>query len=310
MRVFHSTFKDRRTGETRETARWHIELRDHRGMIRRLPAFTDNAASMALGRTLLKLVENRQSGEPLTVELSRWLEGQSDATKVKLARWGLIDQTKLTGSKTLAEHIADWRADLLARGNTRQHADLSAHRVESMANACGFKFFSDISAAKIQSELADRRKDKLGADDKLERGLSIQSTNFYLACAKSFCRWMMHERRAPVNPVEYLDGQNAATDRRHIRRMLSPVDMAKLLTAAQSGPERYGMSGQERALIYELASLTVASFTLGESLSVTVAAKSSKNRKAATLPRRAGVWLSNWPHSRQRSCRPPPCFHV
>ncbi len=300
MRVFHSTYKDRSTGETIATRNWYVELRDHRNIIRRLPAFTDKAASEALGRTLLKLVENKQSGEPLTVELSRWLEGQSDSTKATLARWGLIDQTKLTGSKTLAEHIADWKANLLARGNTRQHANLSAGRVERVAADCGFRFCSDISAAKVQQCLADYRKDTLDAKGNLERGLSIQSTNFYLVCAKSFCRWMMREHRATTNPIEYLDGQNVATDRRHVRRMLSPADMAKLLTAAQAGPERYGMSGTERALLYELAattglrvselaSLTVGSFSLGNSPGVTIAAKSAKNRQAATLPLRADM---------------------
>lgn len=91
-----------------------------------------------------------------------------------------------------------------------------------------------------------------------------------------------------------------ATDKRHTRRMLNQSDFAKLLTAAQAGPVRYGMTGAERALINELAattglraselaSLTAGSLSLGESPSVTVAAKSAKNRKAATLPLRADM---------------------
>ncbi|MGC9261807.1 MAG: tyrosine-type recombinase/integrase, partial [Phycisphaerae bacterium] len=212
----------------------------------------------------------------------------------------VIEQSKLTGSKTLAEHLTDWEADILARGRTKQHAELSAHRVTSLADACGFKFYSDISAAKVQKELSGRRKDTMDAKGKTIRGLSIQSTNFYLSCCKSFCRWMMHERRATSSPVEYLDGQNVATDKRHTRRMLNQSDFAKLLTAAQSGPERYGMTGAERALVYELAattglraselaSLTAGSLSLGESPSVTIAAKSAKNRKAAILPLRADM---------------------
>ena len=300
MRIFRSSYKARGSEETILTRRWYIELRDHRNIIRRLKAYNDKSQSEALGRTVLKLVENRTSGDGLTPELSRALERLTDSTKKTLAEWGLIEQSKLTGSKTLAEHIGDWQADLLARGNTKQHAELSAHRVESLAKACGFRFYSDISAAKVQQELAGRRKDTADAKGKLIRGLSIQSTNSYLSCIKSFCRWMTHERRATSSPVEYLDGQNVATDKRHSRRMLNQSDFAKLLTAAQAGPERHGMTGGERALIYELAattglraselaSLTAGSFCLGESPSVTIAAKSAKNRTAASLPLRADM---------------------
>jgi site-specific recombinase XerD len=300
MRVFKSSYKDRTTGKSRQTARWYVELRDHRNIIRRLPAFTDKNQSLALGRTILKLVENRTSGESLTPELSKALELLTDSTKQTLARWGLIEQSKLTGSKLLSEHIADWKDSILARGKTKQHAELSAYRVKSIMESCGFKFYSDISAAKIQKTLADRREDKVADSGKPMRGLSVQSANFYISCCKSFCRWMMRERRAVVNPVEYLECQSVSTDRRHVRRTLSPIDMAKLLTAAKAGPERYGMSGAERALIYELAattglraselaSLTVTSFTFGASSSVTIAARSAKNRKAATLPLRSDM---------------------
>ena len=300
MRVFKSSYKDRTTGKSRQTARWYVELRDHRNIIRRLPAFTDKNQSLALGRTVLKLVENRQSGEPLTVELSRWLETVSDATKATLARWGLIDQSRLTGSKPLTGHISDWKADMLAQGNTAKHANLSASRVERLTADCGFNFYSDISAAKIQQKLADYRKNTLDARGHAETGIGLKTTNYYLRDLKSFCRWMMHERRVNANPVEYLDALNAKVDVRRQRRTLSEVDMRKLLTATRNGPERRGMSGQERALVYELsattglrvselASLTVASFTLDESPSVTIDAAYAKNRRRDTLPLRADM---------------------
>ena len=66
-----------------------------------MPGFTGKAQSEALGRTLTKLFENRMSGDGLTPELARWLETLPDSTKETLARCGLIDQAKPTGSQTL-----------------------------------------------------------------------------------------------------------------------------------------------------------------------------------------------------------------
>lgn len=61
------------------------------------------------------------------------------------------------------------------------------------------------------------------------------------------------------------------TDQRHTRRELEPDELRKLLEVTRQGPERYGMSGHKRYLLYKLAvesglrrhelqSLTVSSF--------------------------------------------------
>ena len=47
MRVFKSSYRDNH-GVTHKTKSFYIELRDHRRIIRRLPAFTDKNQSLAL----------------------------------------------------------------------------------------------------------------------------------------------------------------------------------------------------------------------------------------------------------------------
>ncbi len=300
MRIYKPTYLNRKTRETRTTAKFYIEVRDPNRRILRLPAFTDKRASETLARNVQQLMDCKASSQHLPVELTRWIENLPPHILTVLTRWGLLEAYTLAASKSLDEHITDWHAVLLARGNTKKHADLSANRVKSLTEACGFKFYGDISAAKVQQELANRRQDKLDDAGHLVRGLSIQSANFYLSCLKSFCRWMLFDGRATMNPVAYLGGQNAEMDRRHTRRMLNSSDFVKLLIAAESGPNRYGMSGHERALIYELAvttglrvselaSLTAGAFSLGDLPSVTVSAKSAKNRKSATLPLRVDM---------------------
>src|SRR5204863_214650 len=88
-------------------------------------------------------------------------------------------------------------------------------------------------------------------------------------------------------------------DRRRDRRALSVEELCTLLTTTAGGPERYGMSGPDRALLYrvametglrsnELRTLSARSFKLSpDAPTVTVAAGNSKNRREDTLPIRA-----------------------
>ena len=146
--------------------------------------------------------------------------------------------------------------------------------------------------------LADLRADRTDAQGKSKQGISAQTSNFYLQDTKQFCRWMVRDRRASENPLAYLQGLNVRLDRRHDRRALSIEEMLWLLDITRKGPERYSISGPERALLYwlavetglranELASLTPLSFDLdGAHPTVTVAAAYSKHRRQDVLPLR------------------------
>ncbi len=39
MRVFQSTYRDRKNGQTRRTKTWYAEFRDHNRDVRRVPGF-------------------------------------------------------------------------------------------------------------------------------------------------------------------------------------------------------------------------------------------------------------------------------
>jgi integrase len=89
---------------------------------------------------------------------------------------------------------------------------------------------------------------------------------------------------------------NVRTDVRRERRALSVDEVKRLLAATAAGPERFGMSGPERSLLYRLATetglrrnelktLAVSSFDF-EACTVTVQAAFSKHRRQDTLPMR------------------------
>ncbi len=178
--------------------------------------------------------------------------------------------------------------------STDRHVELVTNRAKRVLDGCGFRFYSDITASKVMNYLHEMR-----ADTKDQRGISAQTFNFYLQAIKQFCRWMVKDRRTTESPVARLDGLNVKTDRRHDRRVLSIEELIRLLDATRYGPDRKGMTGPERTMLYQLAvetglragelrSLTRASFSLdGDTPTVTVAAAYSKRRREDTLPLRS-----------------------
>jgi hypothetical protein len=106
------------------------------------------------------------------------------------------------------------------------------------------------------------------------RGASVQTANYYLGAFKSFCRWLVRDRRIPENPVEHVQGGNPKMDRRHDRRELAVGELLRVLDAARVSPAVFrGLAGADRFHLYltacgtgfrvdELAALTPESFAL------------------------------------------------
>ena len=105
---------------------------------------------------------------------------------------------------------------------------------------------------------------------------------------------MVDDRRASENPLVHLKAINAKADRRRIRRALTVDEIRNLIETTKNRPERYGMTGPERAMLYrvavetglragELRSLKVSSFDL-KNCTVTVEAAYSKHRDQDTIP--------------------------
>jgi len=309
MRVFRSSYPDK-DGRTRPTSTWYVEFRDHRGAIRRVAGFTDRKATLELGRKIERLAWAKGSGEALDPVLTKWVEGLSPRLRSSLSRIGLLDATKVAALEPLAKHVdgetdnngrvtfVGFRQALTAKGTTAKQVDLVAGRARRVIEGCRFTYWSDISASKVMSHLDGLRADRGNDKGNVIPGISAQTFNFYLAAFKQFCRWMVKDGRASESPVAHLDGLNVKTDRRRERRALDAEETRWLLDTTRQGPQRYGMSGPERATLYrlavesglragELASLTRASFALdGKHPTVTVQAGYSKHRREDVLPLR------------------------
>jgi len=264
-----------------------VELRDHQGIIRRFSAFTDKGQSEALGRQIQRLVNTKVAGEQPEAQLSHWLEGIPAKLRDKLVSIGVLDGSRAAAGKAIAKHIDDFEQALLSKNDTPRHARLTANRVRRIMQGCKFAGWSDLQASRVEKFLADLR----------DRGLSVQSSNFYLQSVRQFAKWMILDGRASLSPVEHLKGLNVQTDRRHDRRALSPDEVRRLLENTKAEPLRFGMSGNERALLYllaiesglrvnELRSLKIQDFDF-DALTVSVSAGYSKHRQKDVLPLRA-----------------------
>ena len=280
MRVFKQKYKSR-NGETRDSAKWYVELKDHNETMRRLPGFTDKKATKEFGRRLEKLVALRTLGDTPDPELSRWLETLPTDTRKRLGKFGLLDSRTVANSKPLSDHLDDFHASLLHKGNTQTHADLTKARVSNVVSGCGFRYFSDIAAARVFRFLAEQRQ----AD------MSAQTSNYYLQAFKQFCGWMVKERRSAESPVAHLSAVNAKLDRRRERRNLSAADLSNLLEITAAGPVHHKFDGRARTMLYrvametglrrkELVSLTPESLdTDSELATIIIRAEDAKNRK-------------------------------
>ena len=227
---------------------------------------------------------------------------------VMLRSQGLVDPQQdiyvAAERKPLTEHLDDYRADLLARGNTSKYAGeihSQARRLVVMVKA---DRIGDLTPDKVHAGLKRLRDD---------HGLSLRTCNKALKAIKQFSRWLYRNKRSRDDGLSILSVFNEATDQRHKRRELSESEIHDLIEAAKHGPVVMGMSGVDRAMVYrvacgsglrsgELASLTHQSFELdADPPTIKVQAAYSKHRRDDVQPIRDDLadllrpWLASKP---------------
>ncbi len=283
-------FKKKRSGRTaylplsecgakyqEESRKWYIQYRDATGERVRVAGYADKDATLQLAAELERKAEHIQSG--------------------------LADPHEDGKLLPLSSHLIDFRKALAAAGNSARHVAQTCTRLTSLFEGCEFTRWTEIVPSTVLTWLAaERESGRIG----------IRTSNYYLAAIKQFCTWLESDNRVPQerNPVAHLAAQNADTDIRWQRRSISSEEFARLVAAAESGPDVQCVRGPDRAMLYifaawtgyrreELASLMKKSLNLGASPpTVKVAAGYSKRRKHDTVPlhpdvvKRLTAWLA------------------
>jgi integrase len=136
---------------------------------------------------------------------------------------------------------------------------------DMIANRLRAARMADLNLSRVQTALASMR----------EHGLGPGTINHHVRAVKAFSRWLKKDGRARKHLLEHLGTSNPESDRRRVRRALTPEEVARLIRAAECGPAVKGMTGPDRAIAYrvalgtgsradELRSLTPASFRLDD----------------------------------------------
>jgi len=294
------TFRAKYTskGETKSSRKWYVAFDAPDGRQRRIPTGMVNRKNAdGFGRRLDELAGAVAAHEPLPPGLSAWLESLPATTVEKLRKWNMLSSVRTAAGKRLLQHVEDWRRELESKGRTAKHVAMSVSHVQRIIDECGFAFWTDITADAVTGFLL-KLADGLPTGKRKVKPASARTINTYLVSAKAFGRWMTRAGRAAVDPLAYLEPRRVAGNRKHIRRALLPEEISFLLHVVESLPERHGLTGASRSLLYRLCiesglrasearSLTRESFHLaGEAPTVAVDAAYTKNSKDDMLPLR------------------------
>jgi site-specific recombinase XerD len=125
----------------------------------------------------------------------------------------------------LSEHVADWQADLTAKGVTPKQVALLLTRVETILRTAKAERLSDLSASVIQIAIGELHND----------GKSLQTCQHYLRAIKQLSRWLKRDGRIRDDTLSHLSGYNASTDRRHERRPLTAEELHCLTDTTDRG---------------------------------------------------------------------------
>jgi len=250
-----------------------------------------------MAKRIEKLVSDRAAGDSPTLDQQAWVDRLPDTLIKNFVRWGLLDPQRAHTGKPLSEHLEDWRQNIIARGKTKGHADGQHYRVSNIFAAAGFYYFKDIRGSKLQLEISKLKRTVKARNengkliDKVTGEASQTTRNYYLKACQAFCRWLVKDGRVSRNPLEDL---KATTAYKQKKAALEPDELRTLLAYKETANVSYGLSGPQRAMVYqvacetgfrsnELRSLRVKDFDF-ESGYVILSGKCTKNRKDVQIP--------------------------
>jgi integrase len=301
MRIYRqTTTKD---GETIEVKKWYTDAYVG-GKRNRLPLFESKPLSQRFADKLDAVIGEYQSGAGFSQDTQQWLSQLSPQMMQRLSKMGLVDTARAAARSDISQHLDDWRAALIAGGTGKKHADQNHHRAVRIFTEAGFRSLSDISGSKVMTTIGrlqttiHKKNRKTGKVELTPTGPASSFLKLHhLRAVKQFTKWAVVNGRMIDNPLQCLMIKNVRVENQ--RRPLSVDELTYLLGYVKTAPAIWNVSGDERALIYELAvntglrrdeikSLTRNSFDFRR-LSVKVEAEDTKNKKPALLPVKAAL---------------------
>ena len=185
--------------------------------------------------------------------------------------------------RSIESHLVDYEAKIKTANRKPKHIASTIGYIRRIAEAAGWTIVSDITADAVNRYAGVLR----------EKGSSAQTIKNHLAAVKGLTKWLANNHKLPRDPLVSVTKPNPKADRRRERRMLLPEEWRWLHLTTANGPERYGIPGHERVLLYataiqtglranEFRSLSRGCLFLNEDQPfITCKARSTKNQQDA-----------------------------
>ena len=192
----------------------------------------------------------------VTEEMARAEESEAAKVRAGLVDPGLRKRLE-AGRRPVNEHLDEFHAHLVAKGNTAKHADLFVGRARRVAAVIAGGGLDEIDPPRKSVSQAERRRavkqlNRLLAGSRLADltptavqaalsilkagGRSLATCNHHRAAVRGFNRWLWKDGRIHDDLLMGVAGYNAKEDRRHDRRTLGIDELHRLINAASSGP--------------------------------------------------------------------------
>jgi integrase len=188
--------------------------------------------------------------------------------------------------------VEEFLLSLQSKERSSQYLLETRNKINRVVSECRWRKLSDARLEPLEAWIAGKRRNDTAGGPRF----STNTANGYRAAWRSWGNWLVKTGRALYSPFRGIEKTNVETDRRHVRRSLTPDEVGFLLERVEAGPNRAGMSGPDRAMLYrlavstglrarELSSLTPSSFNLGnETPHLELAASFAKSRRKALQP--------------------------
>lgn len=198
---------------------------------------------------------------------------QEEVRQLEMEAAGLLAPrtARKAAQRPLAELQTAFLDDMTARGKSPNTLRIYRAALGKLRAGCGWSFLRDISAASF-------------CEWRAVCGLKPKTANDYLHAAQRFVRWLMRQRMAIENPLEYVEPVEARTGGEY-RRGLTPDQVVSLLTTApRPRVIVYRLALEAGLRRHELKGLRWTDVNLeSEHPCVRVPASIAKNRKSALL---------------------------
>jgi integrase len=184
--------------------------------------------------------------------------------------------------KTLDQHVADFQASTKAEGRSPKHVKAIKQKLTRVATLAGITDIKQIEIELIKTTIYSLvEKSEIGE----------QTAVYYRTHWRGFTGWLTSTKRLQSDPLINLKRRTKShIEQTLTRRAFTKAELALLFRNAKAGKVEYGLTGEQRALLYrvasetgfrvqELASITPSAITWGNDPKICIKCTISKRKR-------------------------------